>query len=524
MTCFKSLFATICSFVILFAGHHAQADQVELRQDQLQSIGPLGWIAPQLEIPQAEAHLPIVDPKDASPAASLLRRYEARGIAGGLTGVVYDNRDRDHSKLPQAAFPQLTHLSYGPALREQGLDYGLAGRIILPTTVIGNSSTALTQRPSERSQARFAMTTPGGAERAFLTYANNHLYVYPEHRDHDDADLFPANWPYTLISQGSSHSDMPFVKALVMTVAAFSRETRDFLEAERLVGPTLQMIFRRNQKGLYTPEQYLSPAAHPTVYEANRLAPERMVAMAAALKPDEIPPMVHIDIEAEDFSDAAGLAGMSERLFRTPSAIARVWRSDAYSRTMTISAEKTEDPNGRALSFEWVLLRGDPEKVSITPLTASGSKATISIDWHDTRRIATGEMRTTDRVDIGIFAWNGSHYSAPGFVSVSFPLHQVRRYEAVGESKTMRLVSVDYSNRDNPKYVDPLLHWTANWRDEFSYSSSGAITRWQRVFPYETMVIQGEGARSGVPAPLHQLELEDGRPILVMRNELEPEN
>src|SRR6056297_2629704 len=119
MTRFKSLFQIICSSVILFAGYHAQADQVELRQDQLQSIGPLGWIAPQLEIPQAEADLPIVAPNDSSPAASLLRRYEARGIAGGLTDVVYDNRDRDHSKLPQAAFPQLTHLSYGPARSEE---------------------------------------------------------------------------------------------------------------------------------------------------------------------------------------------------------------------------------------------------------------------------------------------------------------------------------------------------------------------------------------------------------------------
>ncbi|EDM72743.1 hypothetical protein RAZWK3B_00945 [Roseobacter sp. AzwK-3b] len=363
------------------------------------------------------------------------------------------------------------------------------------------------------------MTAAGGPERAFLTYSNNHIYVYPEHHDHDAADVFPANWPYMLVSQGSSYSDMPFVKALLMAMAAFSDETRDFLKDERLVAPTLQMVFRRTQKSVYTRDQYLSSLAHPTVFAAADLAPERMVALAAALKADEIPPMVRLDVEAEDFSDAAGLAGLSERLFSTPSAIARIWRSDAFSRTMTVSAAKTEDPNGRALVFEWVLLRGDPQKVRITPLNEQSSKVRISVDWHDDMRITPNAERTSNRVDIGVFASNGVHDSAPGFVSISFPLHQSRMYESVGDGSVMRLMSVDYSGKDRLKYFDPLLHWTADWQDEFEYNVNGEMTGWNRVFPEETLTLLSDGVTgANKPAPQHVLEMNGDRPQLSMAN------
>jgi hypothetical protein len=511
----KPLYITLF-LALLFCGYPAQAGDVLLDQGKLQSIGPLGWIAPNLEVPTPDRDVPLVDPNDKSPAASLLRRYQARGLAGGLDGVLYDNRDRGHSTLPGAQFPSLSHLTYGPELRAEGLDYGLAGRVILPAIVIGNSSTALTRRPSQRSQPRFAMTASGGPERAFLTYANNHIYVYPEHHDHDAVDVFPANWPYMVISQGSSHSDMPFVKALVMTTAAFSDETRDFLEAKRLIAPTLQMIFRRSQKGLYTREQYLSASSHPTVFDAARLAPERMVAMASTMRPDEIPPLVRLDVESEDFSTAAGLAGLSELLFSTPSSIARIWRSDAYSRSMTVSAAKTEDPNGRALSFEWVVLRGDPAKVRITPLNAQRSRALISVDWHDAMRIMPNAERMSNRVDIGVFASNGVHDSAPAFVSISFPHHHSRAYGPVGEDAVMRLMSIDYTGEDRLAYFDPLLHWTAGWRDEFTYDLNGDMVGWKRILPGKVLTLLGTGSGAGAPLPAYDLEIVNGRPHLSM--------
>jgi len=286
----------------------------------------------------------------------------------------------------------------------------------------------------------------------------------------------------------------------------------------------LQMIFRRSQKGLYTRQHYLSGFAHPTVYDADRLAPERMIAMAAALKADEVPPMVRLKVESEDFSDSAGLGELSERLFTTPSAIARIWRSESFSQNMAISAEKTEDPNGRDLVFEWVLLRGDPAKVRITSLNAANSRARISLDWQGERRIDPAAERRTNRVDIGVFASNGVHDSAPAFVSISFPQHHSRTYRPVGDERKMRLTSIDYAVREESTYFDPLLHWTADWQDEFEYGSDGDLVGWKRFLPYDTLILLDGGGRSDQAPPSYEIKIRKGLPQLYMKSPDAPQD
>ena len=70
----------------------------------------------------------------------------------------------------------------------------------------------------------------------------------------------------------------------------------------------------------------------------------------------------------------------SERLFDTPAAIARVHRTLAFARRMVISArEGSIDLNGRPLTFRWVILRGDPSRISIQPLNPDGSVAEVRI-------------------------------------------------------------------------------------------------------------------------------------------------
>lgn len=471
------------TILFAFAAVPTWAQEHMLTQDQLVSIGPLGWIAPEVEGWQPSADLPLVDPRDSGPGAVLLRRLKIQGRAGALSGVFYENRDRGHSELPKGQFPQLTHLTFGPELRDLDLDYGLAGQIILPAIVIGNSSTALVIRPTQRSQTRRAMTAPNGPERAYLTYANNQVYVYPEHRDYDAADLFPANWPYMITSQGSSGSDQPFLRALGLALAALPDDTLDFITTKKLAAPTLQMILRRSQQGIYKRRDYLSGAAHRVVFDAKRLAPERIVSLANALKPTDVPPLVRLFVQDEDFVDKAGLWGLSEKLFDTPSAVARVWRSNAYRREMFVSAVNTHDPNGRNLTFDWVLLQGNPEKVWIDKLDAAGRQAHIRVDWHDTRRISPNALRTTDRVDIGVFANNGMHDSAPAIISISFPSHQRRQYTPAANGHDRQLASVDYTAAGQGAYFDPLIHWYADWRDEFGYTPDGMLARWKRVLP-----------------------------------------
>ena len=65
------------------------------------------------------------------------------------------------------------------------------------------------------------MTFPRGRPaRTFRGYAANMLYVSPDHRDRGGIAPSPAAWPYMVISQGSSGSDQPFLRALAMTMVS----------------------------------------------------------------------------------------------------------------------------------------------------------------------------------------------------------------------------------------------------------------------------------------------------------------
>ena len=429
----------------------------------------------------AAADRPIIEPEDRSAEASLLRRLQARGRAAGLSGTLYDNRDRGHSAIPPGRFSQMTRIAYDPDMAAEGLDYGLAGALRFPAITLGNSSTAITHGTTWRSLPRLAMTAAGGPARAAADYAANALYVYPEHRDHDADDLFPAAWPYMTTSQGSSGSDQPFLRALGMILASFPPETRARMESLGLVAPTAQMVLRRTQMGLLRPEAYLSGAAHPSAFAEAALHPEAQVALAASLAPDALPPAVDLRVVEETFLPRAGLLGTSERLFDTPGAIARLWLDLAGRREMLVSTEGTLDPAGRALVMRWVLLRGDPSAVTITPLDAAGRRARISLGWQEPRPApagfgTSGAGPMSSRVDVGVFAEVGGMLSAPAFVSVTLP-PQTRAYQA-GPDGAPQLREIDYDAGGRPH--DPVLFWRAGWRDRFHHDAAGRLLGWTR--------------------------------------------
>ncbi|MFA5538918.1 MAG: hypothetical protein WDA23_06910 [Gemmobacter sp.] len=396
----------------------------------------------------APADLPPVPP-EAGPAHRLLAELFAAGRAAGNHGDLYENRDRGHSRLRPGDHPQLTHIRYGDTLRGAGLDYGLAGPVLFDAPLIGNSSTALTAGPMWRSLGRMALTSAGGPRRLFQNHVAGQIHVYPEHRDHDPerGDLFPANTPYMIVSQGSSGSDRPHLEALAMILAAFRPDTKAFMHERGLIAPTVQMVWRRSQSGVLTRGAYLSGLAHPGAFEADRINLMRKVRLANAILPDEVPPMVRLRV----LSEQPGTA--EERLFDTPSAIARVWRNPAQTRVLTVSAETTRDPNGRDLHFTWALLRGDPARVRIAPEGPSGARARIEVDWQGPRPVPGRADLTSARVDIGVFAHNGVHDSAPAFVSVLLPRHEIRRHEtgADGISRAVEII------RRPGVYADPAL-------------------------------------------------------------------
>jgi hypothetical protein len=423
-------------------------------------------------------------------AGDLLRQWSKEGTAAGNTGDLYDNHDNGHSRMNVKSFPQLTQIMFSPEAQKRQLHNGLQRFFLYNGVCLGNSSTALTSGPMWRCQGRLAVTQPGAPLHLYLQYVGSHLYLYPVHVDnnpgHNGAggkgygDCLPANTPYLILSQGSSGSDIVFLDALAATLAALRPEVKRELAASGTLMPALQMIFRMSNRVVAKPEDYLTGKAHPTAFEGSQVDAEKMVALAHGITSPDLPPMVQIKVLEEDqpvpgrdYFDVAP----RERLFDTPCAVARIVKSTKYERRMVVSAEGSKDLHGKPLQYHWVVLRGDEEKIHIRKLNAEGSQAELRVGYHPRRPIAPGSPRESNRVDIGVFVHNGVYYSAPAFVCFYTLDNEKREYDP-----ERRIRVVDYTDpevRDN--YVDPILDFRKDWRDEYHYADGGALLGWTRI-------------------------------------------
>ncbi|WP_339950884.1 hypothetical protein [uncultured Albimonas sp.] len=422
-----------------------------------------------------------------SPEARLLSRLLSAGLAAGNHGDFYENLDDNHSGIGFVVYPQITHLEHAPEVRAQGYGYGLADGIAISANselyppVFGNSSTAMTSAPAWRSMARLGLTRKGGPQELWRQYASNQIYIYPEHKDHDGfyGDVFPANTPYLIVSQGSSGSDGAAKHAVAKILAALRPDTKAALIEQRMISPVVQMIWRRGQKGIETDEDYLSAAAHPTVFDPEMAEPIRMIEIANALTPDQIPPLVTLKVLDEN-RPVPGVSvfgdGLSQGWFDTPSAISRLFRDVGRTMSMRVGASERNGHRGRPASFRWVLLRGDPDRVRITPSGEHGETADIEVDWQSEVAAPPRGLRS-HRVDIAVFAEvEGAALSAPAFISVAFPPRQERTYDAAGRPKT---ISYD-SAETQAEYADPWLWPARGWRDLYLYDAQGRPDGWRR--------------------------------------------
>jgi hypothetical protein len=375
------------------------------------------------------------------PAGDLLRQWWKEGTAAGNVGDYYDNRDGDHSPLDRALFPQLLAVKYSPEDLKLKKNWA-AARVLLPAVVFGNSSTSAPPTQGG-SNPRAYYTNSRGLPFLADQYAHNNLYIYPEHRDHDPGhngpdegfgDLYPTNTPYLLISQGSSGSDQPFMRAVPLTLAAFRPEVKKKLTEAGALMPAVQMILRRTNKHLKGPDDYLTGKAHPTVFEGSWVDDLAMVKLAHAMEPKALPPLVRLKVVEEDPAKV-GLdyfeAGIGEALGDTPSATARVHRSKDRTRRLVVSTAASSDLGGAPLTFTWVVLRGDPDRIRIKP-SKDGSVAEVTVAYHERRPVAPGSPLESNRVDIGVFAHNGTYYSAPGFITFFTLDSEARTYDDMG--------------------------------------------------------------------------------------------
>ncbi len=422
--------------------------------------------------------------------------------ACGLKGVLYDNRDRTHSNFSYNLFPQITHTVYDKQLQANSFDYALGNKLTYTAITFGNSSTRYSL-PNGGSLPRRSMMWHNETGRAYQNYTSDHIYVYPAGRDD-----YPANWAYNFSSKGNSRSDKWILRDIALILAALPCDTRNRLDAENLIAPTVQMIFRHGQLHVQSRETYLSGAAHPVLFPESVNAPKRMMDIAASMRPEDIPPMVQMKIIEEGFSETAGLAGLSEKLVTTPSAIARVWRGWSGRQVLKLTASNTVDPNGRDLTFDWRILRGDPKQVKIE---ANGPDATITINWQNKTILSPGDNPRNIRVDIGVFANNGVYDSTPGFISIHFPTHQKRRYIR-GVNGAPQLVSIDYDAVKYNRLFDPVLYWSAPWEDQFGYDAKGNLAGWVRKSATSRTLFTANGQLPNGQKPAYTIQRNSNKP------------
>ncbi|NLF99805.1 MAG: hypothetical protein GX565_06605, partial [Lentisphaerae bacterium] len=344
-----------------------------------------------------------------------------------------------------------------------------------------------------RSQPRAVCCDREQAVRQPILLLGNQLFFYPAFSDYtvQGGDLFPANLPCFIAVAGQSGAERPFVAAAAAALAAMRPETRTELARHGLLMPALSMLFRASQKTLRDRRDYLTGRAHPSVFDGSRLDTAKLVEAAHALTTNDLPPLVLITVRREtpmraglDFFDLAD----SEQLFDTPVAVARVFRGIARTRAYEIQAQCARAD----AKLHWVVLHGDPAKVTFTPSPTNAARVTVTVAHHapfDTPLDSDTRIRTA-RVDIGVIAETAATFSMPAILSICFLANEHRLYTEDGRPQ-----AIDYT-RPQAGYTDPLLSVTRRWKDVFDYDAQGVFTGWRRFRGFNTEYYTAHGHRA----------------------------
>ena len=421
--------------------------------------------------------------KPQSPENPSVRTWLADGTGAGNLGDIYVNRDEGHSQLTVGDFPGIMSVKYCPAAHAAQLDANHPNTLFPNCAVFGNISRARISGPYWRSLGRASLTDPGLAPRMHFLYRNNQFWVIPAHHDFgkkDIGDVFPGVAPFQCVTVGSSWSDQPFLRAALAASASFPKVTKQAIIRRHLMGPTLQWLLRRTQRGVDTEKDYLSSKAHPTAFSGNRLDKVRLVKKAHALQPEQIPPFaalsvintrarpLHYPVPGRDFPDST-----LEFLYTTPSAICVVLRAPEGIRPFLFRAHAEGIPQSATPTFAWRVVHGDASAVKIEAIpdepTATPEKGFV--------QITVDRRNLKGRIDVACFAKTDStDWGAPSFISF-FPIPQETRvYRADG-----KIASIDYSNLDGV-YSDPLVSLPRHWKDTYSYDDNGKMLGWTRSY------------------------------------------
>lgn len=356
------------------------------------------------------------------PVADRLNNLYRRGKAAGNIGDLYDNRDRGHSAIRSNRYPQIGFVQYDEGAVAENIDFSFNDKIFFSAPTIGNASLGIN---GMWSVARAALTNPRLVALAYLQFRTDHLYVYPCVRDYGWPDTmidnFTASTPYFIISKGKSGSDRPFIRAGFVALAAMPPDVKTLAKESGLIAPTVQMLIRRGQIQVETIEDYLSPIAHPVVFDGEKLDLQKIIDVAQSLTVENLPPRVELTILKENSADSTSQQTAADHLFTTPGAAARVMPNPGGSKTMTVSLANTVVPPGKEATYHWRILEGSPDLISIRPRNEKGSVAELEIQWHARQPSLANPEVQTDRADVGMFVEIDGMISAPAIISVYFP-------------------------------------------------------------------------------------------------------
>ena len=413
--------------------------------------------------------------KPTSPERPYVAAWLSGGSGAGNTGDLYVNRDGGHSMLALGDFPNITSIQYDAQARARKLNVDIPNTLFGTTPVFGNISRGRTKGAFWRSMARVSFTDPGIATRMDLFYRNNQFWVIPSVNDVGKPELniddaFPANAPFQFVSLGASWSDQPFLRAALAASASFRVPTKQALVRRHLMAPTLQWLLRSTQKGIASEDDYLSPSAHPSAFDAKRLDAAEIVKRAHELKMEEIPPAVSLALinsrlfpirfpePGRDYPDT-----LSELLFATPSAISMILRAPDGERTYLVRAQTFPEPDPTAV-FAWRVVHGPADAVKISPPLGE----TINGPENGFAQIKIDRRHLTNRIDVACFA-KSTHtkFGAPSIISF-FPIPQEKRtYRPDGQ-----IAAIDYTNPDR-LYSDPAVALPRHWTDTYDYTPDG---------------------------------------------------
>ena len=341
--------------------------------------------------------------------------------------------------------------------------------------------------------------------RTYLGYDNSHCPTSIGGLNNFYHDLYVTMTPTVGASDGASGSEVEIVNLAFAALNAMDPVAKAKMKANGLIMPTLQMLWRRTRSWVHTDADYLTGLAHPTSFSyvtdgffANGLGGAhynqegaRYAEMASAIRADNIPPMVQLSVIQDGFAATNGqdyfeFSSYGEKLPDSPVSISRLFRGRQHTQSITVSAEGSYDINNRPLTYQWVVLRGDPSLVHITPLNNNQSRVQIDFDYNPTRPYtnltALGTlwcegggafMVNSSMAMVGAFVNNGAYFSAPGYItSYSMP-DEVRAYDTTG-----RLMKITYTANRGLCDIEQI---TKGWSsDTFRYDSDGALQGWTR--------------------------------------------